>query len=85
MRGRKVLNERKIIWCNKRTEVKNGDGRMLREAVKGSWKQNDTRRFKLKAGETVYIEQGALGSVLLGTEARNSTIRVKRLDYCPLT
>ncbi len=44
------------------------------------WKQNDTRRFKLKAGETVYIEKGALGSFLLGKKETNSTIRVKRLD-----
>ncbi|MGE6648732.1 hypothetical protein ACQKE0_05580 [Shewanella colwelliana] len=44
------------------------------------WKQNDSRRFKIKAGETVYIETGALGSFLLGRDDSNSTIRVKRLD-----
>lgn len=44
------------------------------------WKQNDSRRFKLKEGETVYIEKGALGSFMLGKESINTTIRVKRLD-----
>ncbi|QYK12500.1 hypothetical protein K0I63_17455 [Shewanella rhizosphaerae] len=44
------------------------------------WKQNDTNRFKLKAGETVFIEKGALGSFLLGKDDTNATIRVKRID-----
>ncbi|QYJ86629.1 hypothetical protein K0I73_02415 [Shewanella mesophila] len=44
------------------------------------WKQKDNRRFKLKAGDTVYIEKGALGSFMLGKEGINTTIRVKRLD-----
>lgn len=44
------------------------------------WKQNDNRRFKLKQGDTVYIEKGALGSFLLGKQDINTTIRVKRLD-----
>lgn len=44
------------------------------------WKQNDNRRFKLKQGDTVYIEKGALGSFLLGKQNINTTIRVKRLD-----
>ncbi|QYK01067.1 hypothetical protein [Shewanella psychrotolerans] len=44
------------------------------------WKQSDSRRFKIKAGETVYIEKGALGSFMLGKESLNTTIRVKRLD-----
>ncbi|WP_299798089.1 hypothetical protein [uncultured Shewanella sp.] len=43
------------------------------------WKQNDSRRFKLKVGETVYIEKAALGSYILGTDSRNATIRVKRI------
>ncbi|WP_281214076.1 hypothetical protein [Shewanella insulae] len=44
------------------------------------WKQNDSRRYKLKTGEKVYIEKGALGSFLLGKEDTNATIRVKRID-----
>jgi mannose-6-phosphate isomerase class I len=43
------------------------------------WKQIETRRFKLEPGQRVYIEAGALGSFLLGSEDRNSTVRVKRL------
>jgi len=44
------------------------------------WKQTDSRNFRLKSGQKVYIEKAALGSFLLGTEGRNSTIRVKRLQ-----
>lgn len=44
------------------------------------WKQNDSRRFRLKVGEKVYIEKGALGSFLLGKNDSNTTIRVKRID-----
>lgn len=43
------------------------------------WKQSDNRHFKVKVGETVFIEKAALGSFILGTDKRNSTIRVKRL------
>ncbi|CAM3506083.1 hypothetical protein [Shewanella violacea] len=43
------------------------------------WKQSDSRRFKVKAGQNVFIEKAALGSFILGTDERNSTIRVKRL------
>lgn len=43
------------------------------------WKQTDGRKFKLKSGESVYIEKGALGAFYLGLESRNTTIRVKRL------
>ena len=44
------------------------------------WKQNDTNRFKVKAGESVYIKKGALSSFLLGKDDTNATIRVKRLE-----
>ncbi|MBO2676729.1 hypothetical protein I6M53_19060 [Shewanella algae] len=44
------------------------------------WKQTDSRNFRLESGQKVYIEKAALGSFLLGTEGRNSTIRVKRLQ-----
>ncbi|MPY26661.1 hypothetical protein FM037_24885 [Shewanella psychropiezotolerans] len=43
------------------------------------WKQSDSRRYKVKEGQSVFIEKAALGSFVLGTDERNSTIRVKRL------
>ncbi|MCL1035570.1 hypothetical protein L2750_00160 [Shewanella submarina] len=43
------------------------------------WKQTESRRFKVKAGQTVFIERAALGSFLMGMDDRNSTIRVKRI------
>jgi uncharacterized cupredoxin-like copper-binding protein len=43
------------------------------------WKQTDSRSFKLKPEQQVYIEKAALGSFMLGTKDRNTTIRVKRL------
>ncbi|ABZ78425.1 conserved hypothetical protein [Shewanella halifaxensis HAW-EB4] len=43
------------------------------------WKQTDSRSFRLKADQTVYIEKAALGSFMLGLDDRNTTIRVKRL------
>ncbi|MCL1050131.1 hypothetical protein L2755_10900 [Shewanella abyssi] len=43
------------------------------------WKQTDSRTFKLKPEQEVIIEKAALGSFMLGTKDRNTTIRVKRL------
>ncbi|GIU23967.1 type VI secretion protein [Shewanella schlegeliana] len=43
------------------------------------WKQTDSRSYRLKAGQSVYIEKAALGSFMLGIDDRNTTIRVKRL------
>lgn len=43
------------------------------------WKQTDSRRFKLKPEQAVFIKKAALGSFTLGMEDRNTTIRVKRL------
>jgi hypothetical protein len=43
------------------------------------WKQSGSQRFKLKTGQKIFIERAALGSFLLGSDDRNSTIRVKRL------
>ncbi|WP_299805350.1 hypothetical protein [uncultured Shewanella sp.] len=43
------------------------------------WKQTDSRSFRLKAEQTVYIEKAALGSFMLGSDDRNTTIRVKRV------
>ena len=45
-----------------------------------TWKQVGTERYKLKVGQTIFIEQGALSSFLLGSDERNSTMRVKRLN-----
>ncbi|MDO6641277.1 MULTISPECIES: hypothetical protein [unclassified Shewanella] len=44
-----------------------------------TWKQSGTDRYKVKKDQTVFVEKGALGSFLLGSDDRNSTIRVKRL------
>ncbi|GIU08039.1 hypothetical protein TUM4261_14050 [Shewanella sp. c952] len=43
------------------------------------WKQTDSRRFKLKPEQEIFIKKAALGSFTLGMEDRNTTIRVKRL------
>jgi mannose-6-phosphate isomerase class I len=43
------------------------------------WKQKGSQRFKLKQGQKIFIERAALGSFLLGSDDRNSTIRVRRL------
>ncbi|MCL1094196.1 hypothetical protein [Shewanella kaireitica] len=43
------------------------------------WKQTDSRRFKLKPEQQIFIKKAALGSFTLGMEDRNTTIRVKRL------
>ncbi|MCL1068866.1 type VI secretion protein [Shewanella olleyana] len=45
-----------------------------------TWKQVGTDRYKLKVGQTIYIKKGALSSFILGSDERNSTIRVKRLN-----
>ena len=43
------------------------------------WKQTDNRTFRIKPGQKVFIEKAAFGSFMLGTDDRNTTIRVKRL------
>lgn len=43
------------------------------------WKQTDSRYFKVKKDETLFIKTGALGSFILGRDNQNTTIRVKRL------
>ncbi|GIU41110.1 hypothetical protein TUM4438_04110 [Shewanella sairae] len=43
------------------------------------WKQTDSRSYRIKAEQKVFIEKAALGSFMLGTDDRNTTIRVKRL------
>ncbi|MFT4941901.1 MAG: hypothetical protein ACI88A_004972 [Paraglaciecola sp.] len=44
------------------------------------WKQSDGDRFRLKIGEQVYVEEGALNSFFLSKESVNKRIRVKRLN-----
>ncbi|MFT5675030.1 MAG: hypothetical protein ACI808_000959 [Paraglaciecola sp.] len=43
-----------------------------------SWKQTDSSTLRLKVGEQLYIERGALGSFFMGKEGVNRRIRVKR-------
>lgn len=43
------------------------------------WQQTNAERYRVKKGQTVYIETGALNSFLLGSDERNATTRVKRL------
>ncbi|MEI6859826.1 MAG: hypothetical protein V5788_08620 [Shewanella sp.] len=43
------------------------------------WKQSDSRYYKVKAGQKIFIKKAAFGSFILGTDERNTTIRVKRL------
>jgi len=55
-------------------------GMMKVEFTNGQvWKQTEGRKYKLEQGQSVFIEKGALGSFILGTDDRNATIRVKRL------
>ena len=42
------------------------------------WKQTDGESLRLKVGQTVYIERGALGAFYLSKESANKRIRVKR-------
>ncbi|MBY6225433.1 hypothetical protein [Ferrimonas balearica] len=44
------------------------------------WRQTESRRYKVKSGDTVTIERASLGSFLLSAEGRNGSTRVKRLD-----
>ncbi|GGQ30971.1 hypothetical protein [Shewanella litoralis] len=43
------------------------------------WQQTNAERYKVKKGQVVYIETGALNSFLMGSDERNATTRVKRL------
>ena len=43
------------------------------------WKQNSSKYYKIKKGQHIFIETGALNSFLLGSDDRNATTRVKRL------
>ncbi|MEZ8184679.1 hypothetical protein ACED29_02520 [Shewanella sp. 5S214] len=43
------------------------------------WKQNSPERYRIKKGQHIFIETGALNSFLLGSDDRNATTRVKRL------
>ncbi|WP_394201616.1 hypothetical protein [Shewanella waksmanii] len=43
------------------------------------WKQSDSKRYKLKAGEQVTIKKGSFGSYFLGVEHKNATMKVKRI------
>jgi hypothetical protein len=42
------------------------------------WRQTNNTTLRLKPGQEVYVEEGALGSYFLGKESSNKRIRVKR-------
>jgi hypothetical protein len=42
------------------------------------WRQTNSTSLRLKPGQEVYVEEGALGSYFLGKESSNKRIRVKR-------
>ena len=42
------------------------------------WRQTNNTTLRLKRGQEVYVEEGALGSYFLGKESSNKRIRVKR-------
>lgn len=44
------------------------------------WQQKDTARIKLKVGNKVRLEKGAIGAVYLYKEDSSRNIRVKRLE-----
>jgi mannose-6-phosphate isomerase class I len=43
------------------------------------WKQSSSKYYKIKKGQRIFIETGALNSFLLGNDDRNATTRVRRL------
>ena len=43
------------------------------------WKQSNSKNYKIKKGQRIFIETGALNSFLLGSDDRNATTRVRRL------
>ncbi|MDC8832166.1 hypothetical protein [Alteromonas gilva] len=44
------------------------------------WKQTDSTRMRLKEGQEVYVERGALGAFYLSRENVNRRIKVKRIQ-----
>jgi len=44
------------------------------------WKQTESGYLRLKVGEQVYVERGALGSFFLSTDDVNRRLRVKRIE-----
>ncbi|MDP5134000.1 MAG: type VI secretion protein [Paraglaciecola sp.] len=44
------------------------------------WRQSDSQIFRVKEGDKIYLERGALGSFFLGKEGINKRIRVKRIS-----
>ncbi|MGX9459859.1 hypothetical protein ACWXWU_01270 [Shewanella sp. A14] len=43
------------------------------------WKQSNPDNYRLKKGQRIFIQAGALSSFFLGSDDRNATTRVKRL------
>lgn len=58
---------------------KNPYGKLIVTLESGQvWRQTNSTTLRLKPGQEVYVEEGALGSYFLGKESSNKRIRVKR-------
>ncbi len=58
---------------------KNPYGKLIITLETGQvWRQTNSTSLRLKPGQEVYVEEGALGSYFLGKESSNKRIRVKR-------
>ena len=67
------------IYANVKSIAKGHRGKLSVILDNGqSWKQTDSSSIRLKAGERLYIERGALGSFFMSTEKTSRRIRVKR-------
>ena len=61
--------------------VKNRNNRATITMANGhKWRQTDSGTFRIKEGERVYVERGALGSFFLSKDDVNRRIRVVRIN-----
>ena len=44
------------------------------------WRQNDSKTFRLSAGDAVFVRSKSLGSFVLSKESSSRSIRVKRIN-----
>jgi hypothetical protein len=67
------------IVTNIKGITKNPYGKLVVTLDNGQvWRQIGDANLRLKPGQQVYVEEGALGSFFLGKESLNTRIRVKR-------